>query len=115
MFTPTDAMAPHHQLFNVVVLPVTPAEATPPLYQLSATRNDRGARLVSPLWSEPQLRAAFALVDTADLHIAQLLRGNRMAFGGRDTRKLFFTADQLLAIGLAPAPEPEKTESVLLS
>ena len=107
-------MPPHSQLFNVVVLPATAAEAysvavptlAPQLYQLSASRNDRALRLVSPLWSLPQLHAALYAIGTPRLHVEQLLRGNRMAHGGRDTRKLFFTQAQLLAMGLAPAPEP---------
>ena len=99
-------MTPHSLLFNVVVLPTTPADATPPLFQLSATRNDRELRLVSPHWSESELRAAFVAIATPSLHVEQLLRGNRMALGGRDTRKLFFTTEQLTTMGLVPAPEP---------
>ena len=103
--TSAPASPPHEDLFNVVILPVSPVALAPRLYQLSATRNDRALRLISPHWSEPQLRAAFGLIDTPNLHIEQLLRGNRMAHGGRDTRKLFFTAEQLETMGLAPAPE----------
>ena len=112
-------------MFNVVILPVAAGqtsagqviacEAPPPLFQLSATRNDRGLRLVSPHWSEPELRTAFALVHTPDLHIAQLLRGNRMVFGGRDNRKLSFTVDQLLTMGLTPEPARDPEQTGLLS
>ncbi len=101
------SQTPHHLLFNVVILPTTAADATPPLFQLSASRVDRELRLVSPHWSEPQLRQAFRSIDTPSLQVEHLLRGNRMAHGGRDTRRLFFTTEQLLAMGLAPAPEPE--------
>ncbi len=107
----------HSELFNVVVLPATaPAAASdlaPRLYQLSATRNDRALRLVSPLWPETQVRAALHGIGTSGMHVEQLLRGNRMAHGGRDHRKLFFTQPQLLQIGLAPAPEPPAPETPL--
>ena len=103
-------MTPHHQLFNVVVLQTSAAEASPTLFQLSATRNDRELRLLSPHWTEPELRAAFHHIETPRLHVEQLLRGNRMASGGRDTRRLFFTTEQLTTMGLAPAPEPEEIE-----
>ena len=96
----------HSQLFNVVVLPATPSAAIRRLYQLSATRNDRALRLVSPLWSEPELRAGLEAAGASNLHIEQLLRGNRMVHGGRETRKLFFTQPQLLTIGLTPVPPP---------
>ena len=104
-------MTPHQQLFNVVILQTSPADASPTLFELSATRVDRGLRLLSPHWTEPELRTAFHSIDTPRLHVEQLLRGNRMAFGGRDPRKLFFTAEQLTTMGLAPAPEPELEEA----
>ena len=98
-------MTPHDLLFNVVILPVTAAEATPPRFQLSASRNDHELRLLSPHWTMTELRAAFRQNGTPDLHVEQLLRGNRMVFGGRDTRKLFFTPEELLAMGLEPEPK----------
>ena len=106
-------MTPHHELFNAVILPVTAPEAALPLFQVSATRNDRLLRLLSPHWSEPELRAAFGSLATPTLHIEQLLRGNRMVSGGRETRKLFFTAEQLLAIGLLAEPSGEQEPALL--
>ena len=82
-------------------LPTTArAEGTAQLFQLSASRRDGLHRMVSPHWTEAEVRQAFALVDTEPLHVEELLRCNRMSFGHRSLRKRFFTTVQLVAMGL---------------
>lgn len=96
---------PQSHLFNLVILPAGSAGKPVPRFQCSATRGDRSLRLVSPEWTEPELRAALAASDTGPGEIEELLRGNRMAVGKRNPRKLFFSEQQLLAMGFTvPVP-----------
>ena len=43
-------------------------------------------------------------LGTPDGQVDQLFLGNRMAYAPRDSRKLVFEEDQLLAIGLTDPP-----------
>lgn len=96
MSTPTD------QMFNLVILPRSSAGSPEPLWQISATRVDGSLRLVSPSWQEAQLRGAMASLGVTNVQFENLLRGNRMANGGRDTTRIFFDQEHLLAAGLKP-------------
>ena len=96
------------QLFNVVILPVTP-HGPAQLFQLSASRRDGELRLVSPHWTEPEVRHAFHSLAIPTLHVEELFRGNTMAFGPRTRRRLYFTPTQLASIGLTPAPPPPES------
>ena len=100
-------MTAHSKLFNVVVVPTSAhAEGNQTLI-LSAMRRDRGLRLVSPPWQEEQVREALALTGASHAQTEQLLRGNRMAHGGRRTDYLYFTEEQLVKAGLAPERKTE--------
>ena len=91
--------------FNVVILPVNNLEGGARRYQISA--NSPGyLRLVSPAWSENQVRFALADIGITMNQVDELFRGNRMVFGGRDPRYIFFGEEQLGQIGLAPVSEP---------
>ena len=95
------------KLYNVVVLPVTELSAATPLFQLSAGRRDGERRLVSPFWTEAEVRLAMSRSDTPDGRVDQLFLGNRMAYAPRDSRKLFFEEATLLQMGLQDASEIE--------
>ena len=98
-------------LFNVVILPVTAASGeTPQLFQLSAGRRDGALRLISPHWTEREVRDAFAALQLPLLQVEELLRGNTMAFGPRTRRRIYFTPTQLQSIGLTPAPPPPEAD-----
>ena len=92
-------------LFNVVILPVTP-HGPAQLFQLSAGRRDRALRLISPHWTEAEVRQAFASLALPLPQVEELLRGNTMPFGPRSRRRIYFTPAQLESIGLTPAPPP---------
>lgn len=103
------------QAFNVVVVP-TSAPGPSQTFILSAMRRDRELRLVSPDWTEAEVRDAFARAGCSLLQTENLLRGNRMAYGGRRTNYLYFYETQLRRIGLgaepAREPDPEPLEAV---
>ena len=86
--------------FNLVILPTTPHAAGGQLFQLSATARDRSAHLVSPQWTEPELRRVFVAADIPQVQLEELMRGNARASGRRDAPRLFFTATQLTRMGL---------------
>ena len=107
---------PTSELFNLVVLPTTSAEVADQKFQLSATSIDRSVRMVSPEWSEREVRSAFAAGHLTLLQVEELFRGNSRAYPGRNPRKLLFTEQQLFAIGLhefSPEPDsqPEQSET----
>ncbi len=92
---------PFSEVYNVVVLPVTArVDGVAQLFQLSAGRRDWLHRMVSPHWTEAEVRQAFALIDVEPLHVEELMRGNRQSFGQRSSRRRFFTTVQLKAMGL---------------
>ncbi len=105
----------HSKLFNVVVVPTSAyGAAGGQTLLLSAMRRDRGLRLVSEPMVEERLRATLALAGASALATEQLLRGNRMAHGGRRTDYLYFTEEQLRHAGLTPevlAPESDDADS----
>ena len=91
--------------FNVVILPINDAPGDARRYQISA--NSPGyLRMVSPAWSEYETRSAFAAAGITQPQIDELFRGNRMVFGGRDPRYIFFGEEQLQQIGLSPVEVP---------
>lgn len=93
---------PFSEVYNVVILPITArVEGTAQLFQLSASRRDGLHRMVSPHWTETEVRQAFAKIETEPLHVEELVRGNRQAFGHRSQRRRFFTTVELVAMGLA--------------
>ncbi len=105
----TTSATAHSKLFNVVVVPTSAHVAGNQTLLLSATRQDRGLRLVSAPMQEPALRQTLALAGATNLQVEQLLRGNRMTNGGRNTDYLFFTQEQLLAAGLKSDQPPVDT------
>ena len=97
------------QLYNVVIVPTSAQDAGDQRFQLSATRGDRGQHWLSPEWTESEVRAALAGAQLSPLQMHELFRGNRMAFGGKDTRFLLFQEKQLTAMGLIADPQPQPT------
>ncbi len=98
-------------LFNVVVVPTSGYAEGGQTLLLSAMRRDRWVRLVSAPLPESGIRAALALAGATPLQTEQLLRGNRMAHGGRRTDYLYFTEEQLTRAGLVPEqPKAEPAE-----
>ena len=99
---------PATERFNLVLLPSTATH-----FQLSA--NSPGyLRLVSPVWTESETRAALAAAAVPPSEVEELFRGNRMVYGGRDPRYRFFSELQLRAIGLAPVVVSEPTRILSL-
>lgn len=93
---------PQSKLFNVVVVPTSAHAEGNQTLMLSAMRRDRGLRLVSVALPEPELRTTLMLAGATARQVEELLRGNRMAHGGRRTDYLYFTEAQLLSAGLKP-------------
>ncbi len=95
---------PFSHLYNAVILPITsPNGPGVPLFQVSASRNDReAARYLSPAWTERELESAFVGIGVSTLEFQELLRGNQRATGGRNARRLLFTLNQMESMGLAP-------------
>lgn len=93
-----------NQQYNVVIVPTSSFAAGDQRFVLSASRLDRGSFLVSPEWTEAEVRSALAGVGLSLVQIEELLRGNRMAFGGRETKLLLFSLEPLVDMGLAPRP-----------
>lgn len=107
----------HSKLFNVVVVPTSAHTDGNQTLMLSAMRRDRALRLVSAPLTEPLLRQTLAAAGATPLETEHLLRGNRMAYGGRRTEYRYFTEEQLLGAGLFPevkaTPADEMNEAVL--
>jgi hypothetical protein len=92
--------APISHLFNLVILPACDPSSLTPEWTISATRTDRQLRFTSPAWDAGALSAAMQNMGVSNVQLQNLLRGNRMANGGRDPHRLFFNEQQLRLAGL---------------
>ena len=98
----TEASVPLSKMFNLVIVPTSAYVEGDQTLLLSAMRHDRGLRMVSSPLREAEVRRALARAGATGLQTEQLLRGNRMAYGGRRTDHLRFSEQQLLAAGMVP-------------
>lgn len=101
--------------YNLVLLPLNDLSGAAKRFQLSAGCPGL-PRMVSTPWSRAEVHAALTTCGLTVREVDELFRGNRMAFGGRNTAYLFLNESQLLAMGLTFAPDPEPSDPpVILS